>query len=103
MPARIAGALFALTQAPPAAAQEASPASDPVSIGAGIGMALFILLAVLIGLSVVAKLLIVFGIVPRQAENGLHLLVHGAANVVGGLARPKPRGPPRRRFDGQGR
>ena len=54
-------------------------------------MAIFILLAVLIGLSVVAKLLIVFGIVPRQAENGFHALVHGAANVVGGLTRPKPR------------
>jgi hypothetical protein len=33
----------------------------------------------------------VFGLVPRQAENGFHALVHGAANVVGGLTRQRPR------------
>ena len=75
----------------PAAAQETPALSDPAWTGTGIGMAIFILLAVLIGLSVVAKLLIVFGIVPRQAENGFHALVHGAANVVGGLTRPAGR------------
>ena len=75
----------------PAMAQETPARPDPAWTGTGIGMAIFILLAVLIGLSVVAKLLIVFGIVPRQAENGFHALVHGAANVVGGLTRPKPR------------
>jgi hypothetical protein len=104
MPARLVG-LFLLVAALmlPAAAQDAPPPSDPVSIGTGIGMALFILLAILIGLSVVAKLLIVFGIVPRQAENGFHVLVHGAANVVGGLTRTKPRRRPGSRFDGPGR
>jgi hypothetical protein len=58
-----------------------------------------VLLAALIGLSVIAKLLIVFGVVPRRAENGFHALVHGAANFVGGLTRPKPRRPTRGRFD----
>jgi hypothetical protein len=104
MPARFAGVLFsAAALVLPAAAQDAPPPSDSVSIGTGIGMVLFILLAVLIGLSVVAKLLIVFRVVPRQAENGFHLLVHGAANVVGGLTRTKPRRRPGSRFDGPGR
>ena len=74
-----------------AAAQGTPAPVDPAWIVSGIGMAVVILLAVLIGLSVVAKLLIVFGIVPRQAENGFHALVHGAANVVGGLTRQRPR------------
>jgi hypothetical protein len=78
-------------QTGPAGAQDTPSPVDPLSLGTGIGMAIFILLAVLIGLSVVAKLLIVFGIVPRQAENAFHTLVHGAANFVGGLTRPKPR------------
>lgn len=84
-----------------ARAQEAPSAMDPVSTGIGFGMAVVILLAVLIGLSVVAKLLIVFGVVPRQAENGFHVLVHGAANFVGGLTRPKPRRRGGTRFDGR--
>ena len=80
----------------PVAAQDLTAPLDVTSTGTAIGMAIFILLAVLIGLSVVAKLLIVFGIVPREAENGFHVLVHGAANVVGGLTKP------RRRPDGRG-
>jgi hypothetical protein len=104
MPARFAGVLLSLAAlALPARAEETPPASDSVSLGTGIGMALFILLAILIGLSVVAKLLIVFGIVPRQAENGFHVLVHGAANVVGGLTRAKPRRRPGDRSDDHGR
>lgn len=78
-------------------AGEGPPIAYPLSMGTGIGMALVILLAVLIGLSVVAKLLIVFGVVPRRAESGFHALVHGAANFVGGLTRTKPRR--RSRFD----
>ena len=93
-------ACFAGSQSPvPARAEEAPSAADPVSTGIGFGMAIVILLAVLIGLSVVAKLLIVFGIVPRQPENGFHALVHGAANFVGGLTRPKPRRREGSRFD----
>jgi hypothetical protein len=83
----------------PAGAEEAPSAMDPVSTGIGFGMAIVILLAVLIGLSVVAKLLIVFGIVPRRPDNGFHVLVHGAANFVGGLTRPKPRTRQGNRFD----
>jgi len=91
--------LAAVGAAVPARAEEAPSAMDPVSTGIGFGMAVVILLAVLIGLSVVAKLLIVFGVVPRQAENGFHVLVHGAANFVGGLTRPKPRRREGTRFD----
>ncbi len=83
----------------PAAAQELSPAGDPVSTGLGVGMAVVVLLAVLIGLSVVAKLLIVFGVVPRRPERGVHALVHGMANFVGGLTRARPRRPGRISLD----
>ncbi len=82
--------LVATALVAPAAAQGTLAPVDPAWTVTGIGMAAVILLAVLIGLSVVAKLLIVFGIVPRQAENGFHALVHGAANVVGGLTRQRP-------------
>ena len=75
----------------PVRAEVTPSAMDLVSTGIGFGMAVVILLAVLIGLSVVAKLLIVFGVVPRRAESTFHILVHGAANFVGGLTRPKPR------------
>lgn len=84
-------ACAALPVSMPAAARQESAGLDPVSIGTGVGMAVVVLLAVLIGLSVVAKLLIVFGAVPREGKNGFHALVHGAANFVGGLARPRPR------------
>ena len=83
----------------PVRAEEAPAQVDPLSMGTGIGMAIVILLAVLIGLSVVAKLLIVFGIVPRHADNAFHALVHGAANFVGGLTRQKPRRREGSRFD----
>lgn len=63
----------------------------PLGIGMEVGAALLILLAALIGLSVVAKLLIVFGAVPRRPETAVHGLVHAFANFVGALARPKPR------------
>jgi hypothetical protein len=76
---------------PSALAQGETPGPDPVSLGTQAGMAIVILLAVLIGLSVLAKLLIVFGVVPRRPESGFHALVHAAANFVGGLTRPKPR------------
>jgi len=92
-------ALLATAPFLPAAAQDSPGASDPAGTATRIGMVAVVLLAVLIGLSVVAKLLIVFRIVPRQAENGFHALVHGAANVVGGLTRPKPRQRPGSRDD----
>lgn len=86
-------AFWALAAAIPAAAEDAPPASDPVSTSLGVGMAVVVLLAVLIGFSVVAKLLIVFGFVPRRPQSGFDALVHGMANFVGGLTRPKPRRP----------
>jgi hypothetical protein len=81
----IAAVLAAVT-----AKAEESPAAPAETIET-IGMAVFILLAVVISLSVVSKLLIVFGVVPREPETGFHLLVHGAANVVGGLTRSRAR------------
>jgi len=101
MPARLilSIALWALAAASPAAAEEPPPAGDPLSTGLGFGMAVVVLLAVLIGLSVVAKLLIVFGAVPRRPESGFHAFVHGMANFVGGLTRPKPRRPERSHLD----
>ena len=102
MPTRRALVLLAfagISPVGPAGAEEPPLAADPVSTGIGFGTAIVILLAVLIGLSVVAKLLIVFGVVPRQPENGFHSLVHGAANFVGGLTRQKPRRREGSRFD----
>lgn len=97
MPARLIVpiALWPFGAVIPAAAQDSPQAGDPVSAGLGIGTVVVVLLAVLIGLSVVAKLLIVFGAVPRRPESGFHALVHGMANFVGGLTRPKPRRPGR--------
>jgi hypothetical protein len=101
MPTRLAiiAAFEGILAIGPARAEDAPSILDPVSMGVGFGMAIVILLAVLIGLSVVSKLLIVFGIVPRRAESGFHALVHGAANFVGGLTRPKPRRRPGTRLD----
>lgn len=75
----------------PVAAQDTAPAGDPVSLGLGLGTALVVLLAALIGASVVAKLLIVFGVVPRRPTTGPHAFVHALANFVGGLTRARPR------------
>lgn len=101
MPTRLAIVIAAVVGVwfAPAGAQDAPSTLDPVTMGTRVGMAVVILLAVLIGLSVVAKLLIVFGIVPRRPDSGFHALVHGAANFVGGLTRPKPRRRHGTRFD----
>lgn len=84
-------AALAMAAALPAKAQDTAPAGDAVSLGLGLGTALVILLAALIAASVVAKLLIVFGVVPRQPATGVHAFVHALANFVGGLTRAKPR------------
>ncbi len=83
--------LAALAGVPAAWAQDAEDASGAFGLGIGVGTALLVLLAVLIGLSVVAKLLIVFGVVPRQPANAGHAAIHAMANFVGSLTRPKPR------------
>jgi hypothetical protein len=72
-------------------AQDAEEPADAFGLGIGVGTALLILLAVRIGLSVVAKLLIVFGVVPREPANAGHAAIHAMANFVGSLTRPKPR------------
>jgi hypothetical protein len=95
-PMRTGLAALATSAAVPAAAQEPAVAGDPIGLGLGLGTALVVLLAALIAASVVAKLLIVFGVVPRQPATGAHAVVHALANFVGGLTRAKPRrrGPP---------
>lgn len=99
----IAATCVSLGFVPSTLAQGESPGPDPVSPGIRVGMAIVILLAVLIGLSVLAKLLIVFGVVPRRPESSFHALVHAAANFVGGLTRPKPRRRLGARFDNRRR
>lgn len=84
-------AALATLAAVPAAADEPAAGGGPIALGIGVGTGLVVLLAALIAVSVVAKLLIVFGAVPRQPVTGWHSLVHGLANVVGGLVRPRPR------------
>ena len=66
-------------------AQTGGPAIDGLSIGMTVGMAVLIVFAALIGLSVVSKLLIVFGIVPKEPTTPIHFLTHALANFVGGL------------------
>lgn len=84
-------AALATLAAVPAAAEEPAAAGNTIALGIGVGTGLVVLLAALIAISVVAKLLIVFGAVPRQPVTGWHTLVHGLANFVGGLVRPRPR------------
>ena len=87
---------LAMLAAVPARAAEAAPAHGALGLGIQLATGFLILLAALIALSVVAKLLIVFGIVPRQPATATQALVHTLANFVGGLTRPRPRGDPRR-------
>jgi hypothetical protein len=91
IPAALVAMLAALAGAGPAWAQDGEEPAGAFGLGLGVGTALLILLAVLIGLSVVAKLLIVFGIVPRQPENAGHAAIHAMANFVGSLTRARPR------------
>ena len=84
-------ALTILSAAQPGAAQEPARAVNPLGFGLGVGTALVILLAVLIVASVAAKLLIVFGAVPRRPQTGFEALVHALANFVGGLTRVRSR------------
>jgi hypothetical protein len=99
-PAPLCSALLMLARATAVRAEtpETDPV-DPVTLGTSIGTVALILFAAVIGLSVLAKLLIVFGAVPREPESGFHAMVHALANVVGGLTRPKPRRRPGNRID----
>jgi hypothetical protein len=83
--------LAALVGAGPAWTQDVEDPAGALGLGIGVGTALLILLAVLIGLSVLAKLLIVFGVVPREPANAGHAAIHAMANFVGSLTRAKPR------------
>ena len=97
----LAACVAILAGAPIARAAEAAASPGTLGLGLQLGAALVILLAVLIALSVAAKLLIVFGVVPRQPESGFHALVHAMANFVGGLTRPRQRRRETMRRDGR--
>ncbi len=86
-----AASIAMLAAIPAARAEETAGAPGTLGLGLQLGTALVVLLAVLIGVSVVAKLLIVFGVVPRQPETGFHAMVHAMANFVGGLTSPRQR------------
>jgi uncharacterized membrane protein YgcG len=73
-----------------AQADAALPA-ETVSFGQTFGMLLFLLVGALIVLSVVAKILIVTGVVPMRPETTLHRIVHGLARVVGRIERKEIR------------
>lgn len=75
----------ALIAAPGAAVAQDAGGVDALTLGTAIGKAILIVLAVLAGLSVIAKLSITFGLVPREPETRFQALVHGAANFVGRL------------------
>ena len=64
---------------------------ETVSFGQAVGMLLFLLVAALIVLSVVAKILIAMGVVPMRPETTLHKIVHGLACVVGKVERKEVR------------
>ncbi len=56
---------------------------DTASLVSVIGAVLIILLAVVIGLSVVAKVLIVSGVVSREPKTPWEIAVHVMADIVG--------------------
>ncbi len=68
---------------------QASDGVTPAALVTAVGQAIIIVLIVVAGLSVLAKLSIHFGIVPREPETRFQSLVHGAANIVGRLRPPK--------------
>lgn len=78
------GVLTALA-APSMAWAQSAPGPEPLVVATAIAKAVLILLAALIALSVVAKLSIVFGLIPRTPETAFQALVHRAANFVGRL------------------
>jgi uncharacterized membrane protein YgcG len=78
--------LAAVTLLIPATAAAEVRESESVSVATAIGMAAFIALAVLICLSVVGKLAIFFGLVPRDARTGRDRTLHFLANVVGSIS-----------------
>ena len=55
------------------------------AIGLTIGKGVVAAFAVLIAASVVAKMLIVVGAIPKTPVTGMQRIVHALANVVGGL------------------
>ena len=55
------------------------------TIGLMIGKGVVAAFAVLIAASVVAKMLIVVGAIPKMPVTGMQRVIHALANVVGGL------------------
>ena len=82
--ATMTGLVLAVATPSAALAQSAGEPS-PVAIGTAVGQAILIVLIVVACLSVAAKMLIVFDLVPREPETRFQTLVHNAANIVGRL------------------
>ncbi len=64
-------------------ASDLPPAPEEVGLGTLIGMAFFILVAALIIVSVLCKLIVAFGLVPRRPTARWHRVILWLANVVG--------------------
>ena len=84
LPALVLAGLPAAQMAPPAAAQDGGEV-PPATMVSVIGEAVIIVLIAVAALSVLAKLSIHLGYVPREPENRFQSIVHGFANVVGRL------------------
>jgi len=87
---RIMAALQTALMAPSAAMAQDAGGVPPATMVAVIGEAIIILLIAVAALSVLAKLSIHFGLVPREPETRFQTIVHGAANVVGRLRPARP-------------
>jgi uncharacterized membrane protein YgcG len=66
-----------------AIAQETPPEPESVSLGTTVGIAFFLLVAALIVVSVLCKLVVAFGLVPRRPTARWHRVILWLANVVG--------------------
>ncbi|MCB1489379.1 MAG: hypothetical protein KDJ88_18220 [Bauldia sp.] len=79
----------ALTASSAAVAQDAGEV-PPATMVSVIGEAVIIVLIAVAALSVLAKLSIHLGFVPREPETRFQSIIHGAANVVGRLRPARP-------------
>ena len=84
------GAVFVSANAALAQPAEA-PRVETVPVWQALVMLLFLLLAALIVLSVLARLAIAIGLVPMKPRTGVQLLVYRLARVVGNVERKPSR------------
>jgi hypothetical protein len=70
---------------PSAAQAQDGSLRETISVGTAIGTGFLAVMATLVGLSVVAKLLLVLRIVPQTPENRFQRAVHALAGIVARL------------------